>query len=212
MRDAQLPLVRRYAALRCAVGRYCPLRFHATWAYLAATACPFPDLRGDPAALLRALETLEASRALRLDEAGAFAARRRAEKAATAWTPRRVDEAHAPGPRRPSLTGPSRLGLVAAVANRHTAFRRSPFPDERFCRDDRVRQLTDLHARLDDCATSYLTNLGHMDAWTRDALAETITGIERLARTSTAPLHGDLLPWLRFANLIAHATAVPLDR
>ncbi|OIK05061.1 hypothetical protein [Streptomyces monashensis] len=98
------------------------------------------------------------------------------------------------------------------MANRHTAFRRSPFPDESLCRDDRGRQLTDLRARLDDCATSYLTNLGHVDAPARDALAETISGIERLVRPGRAPLNGDLLLWLRFANLVAYAATVPLGR
>lgn len=81
VRDEQLPLARRHTSLRCAVGQYCPLGFNATWAYLAATARPSPDLRKDPAALLRALETLEASRAVRLNEVDAFAVRRHAEKA-----------------------------------------------------------------------------------------------------------------------------------
>ncbi|MER6306419.1 hypothetical protein [Streptomyces sp. NPDC001657] len=44
-RDEQLPLARRHSALRRAVGQYCPLGFHATWAYLAAMAHPSPDLR-----------------------------------------------------------------------------------------------------------------------------------------------------------------------
>ncbi|MBX7547437.1 hypothetical protein ABZX95_15945 [Streptomyces sp. NPDC004232] len=160
--------------------------------------------------LLRALETLEAGRAVRLDEVDAFAARRHAEKAAGRRSPRRIDAAYWPGPRWPSRTAPSRLGLVAAVANRHTAFRRSPFPDESLCLDDQVQQLTDLNARLDGCATLYLTNLGRVDAPTRDALAETISGIERLIRPGWAPLNGDLLLRLRFADLVAYAAAVPL--
>ncbi|MDV9192970.1 hypothetical protein R6L23_32990, partial [Streptomyces sp. SR27] len=65
MRDEGLPPARRHRALRSAVSEYCPLGFHATWAYLGATARPSPDLRRDPAALLRALGTLEASRAVR---------------------------------------------------------------------------------------------------------------------------------------------------
>ena len=160
VRDEQLPLVRRHSALRCAVGHYCPLGFNATWAYVAATACPSPDLRGDPDALLRALETLETSRAVRLKELDAFAVRRHVEKAAGRRTPPRIDTAHMRGPRWPGEAAPSRLGLVAAVANGHTTFRRSPYPDESLYRDSQARQLADLHARLDNCAASYLTNLG----------------------------------------------------
>lgn len=210
VRDEQLPLARRHTSLRCAVGQYCPLGFNATWAYLAATARPSPDLRRDPAALLRALETLEASRAVRLNEVDAFAVRRHAEKAAGRRTPRRIDTPQMTGPRWPSETEPSRLGLIAAVANRHTTFQRFPFPDESLYRDNQAQQLADLHARLDSCATSYLTNLGHVDAPTRDALAETILRIESLIRPGYAPLNGHLLVWLRFANLVAYAAAAPL--
>jgi hypothetical protein len=49
-----------------------------------------------------------------------------------------------------------------------------------------------------------------VDAPAREALAETISGIERLVRPGWAPLNGDLLLWLRFANLVAYAAAVPL--
>ena len=53
-RGDEVHLGLRHAALRCAVGRYCPLGFNATWAYVAATAHPYPDLRRDRSALLRA--------------------------------------------------------------------------------------------------------------------------------------------------------------
>jgi hypothetical protein len=51
-----------------------------------------------------------------------------------------------------------------------------------------------------------------VDASARDSPAETISGIERLVRPDRAPLNGDLLPWLRFANLVAYAAAAPLGR
>lgn len=206
VRDEQLPLARRYTALRCAVGHYCPLGFHATWAYLSATACPSPDLRRDPSALPRALDTLEASRAVRLNELEAFAARRHAEKAAGRRTPQSTDTACRGKPRWPSDTAPSRLGLIAAVANHHTSFQRSPYPDETLSSDSQARQLADLHARLDVCASSYLSSLGHLDAPAREALADTIHGIRRHVRPGHAPLNGYLLAWLRFANLLAYAT------
>ncbi|QHC25730.1 hypothetical protein [Streptomyces sp. GS7] len=209
MRDEQLPLTRRHTALRCAVGHYCPLGFNATWAYLTATARPSPDLRRDPAALLRALQTLEDSRTLRLNEIDAIATRRHAEKAAGRRTPRPTDTTQLRGPHWPSETAPSRLGLVAAVADRHTDFRRLPYPDETLYRDSEAPQLAGLHSHLDAYATTYLTNLGHVEAPTRDSLAQTIRAIERLVRPSCTPLNGYLLMWLRFAHLVAYAAAAP---
>ncbi|MEU9124034.1 hypothetical protein AB0C96_29925 [Streptomyces sp. NPDC048506] len=210
MRNEQLPLARRHSALRCAVGHYCPLGFHATWAYLAATARPSPDLRRDPAALLRALETLEESRMVRLNELEAFAARRHAEKAAGRRTPLPTDTAHLRRPRWPGETAPSRLGLVAAVANRHSAFRRSAYPDATLSGDTQARRLADLHAHLDACASAYLTSLGRLNGPAQDELTDTIHGISRLTRPGYAPLNAYLLGWLRFANLLAYATGAHL--
>ncbi|WP_432586893.1 hypothetical protein ABVG11_14365 [Streptomyces sp. HD1123-B1] len=210
VRDEQLPIVRRHRALRCAVGHFCPLGFNATWAYLAATACPSPDLRRDPAALLRALSTLEASRAVRLNELEAFAARRLADKTAGRRTPQAADTDHLRRPRWPSETAPSRLGLIAAVANRHSAFRRSAYPDETLTSDTRTRQLADLHARLDACASAYLTSLGHLNRQAQDELTDTLHGISRLTRPGYAPLNTYLLGWLHFANLLAYAASADL--
>ncbi|MEV6397748.1 hypothetical protein AB0M39_23755 [Streptomyces sp. NPDC051907] len=200
-----MPVARRHTALRCAVGHYRPLGFNATWAYLAATACPAPDLRRDPAALLRALETLEASRAVQLYEREEFAARRRTEKAAGRRTPCAADAARLRGPRWPSETAPSRLGLIAAVADRHAAFRRSPYPDESLSYDAQVRQLADLHARLDACASSYLKALGRLDGPAAEELAATAQGILSLTRPGYAPLNMYLLSWLAFSDLLAYA-------
>ncbi|MEI5134046.1 hypothetical protein RB199_20030 [Streptomyces libani] len=208
--DEQLPLARRHTALRCAVGHYCPLGFNATWAYLAATACPSPDLRRDPAALLRALSTLEASRAVRLNELEAFATRRHAEKTAGRRTPQATDIHHLRRPCWPSESAPSRLGLIAAVANRHTAFRRSAYPDETLSSDTQTRQLADLHARLDACASAYLTSLGRLNGRAQDELTHTIHGISRLTRPGYAPLNTHLLSWLHFADLLAYATGAHL--
>ncbi|MGW3012681.1 hypothetical protein ACWC9R_28135 [Streptomyces sp. NPDC001219] len=213
MRDERLPLARRHSALRCAVGHYCPLGFNATWAYLAATACPSPDLRRDPAALLRALSTLEASRAAWLGELEAFAARRHAEKATGRRTPQAADTQRLRRPRWPGEAAPSRLGLIAAVANRHTAFRRSAYPDETLSSDTQARQLADLHARLDACASAYLTSLGRcLNGRAQDELTHTIHGISRLNRPGYAPLNTYLLSWLGFANLLAYAAGARLDR
>ncbi|WP_051797969.1 hypothetical protein [Streptomyces sp. NRRL S-337] len=210
VRDERLPIARRYSALRCAVGHYSPLGFHATWAYLAATAHPSPDLRRDPAAQLRALETLEESRTVQLNELAAFAVRRHTEKAAGRRTPQPTDTAHLRRPHWPGETAPSRLGLVAAVANRHSTFRHSAYPDETLSSDAQAQQLADLHARLDACASAYLTHLGRLNGPAQDELTDTIHGITHLTRPGYAPLNTYLLSWLRFANLLAYATAAHL--
>ncbi|MFD7813600.1 hypothetical protein ACFV6E_11725 [Streptomyces sp. NPDC059785] len=207
MRDERLPLLRRHAALRCAVGRYCPLGFNATWAYLTATAGPAPDLRRDPAALLRALDMLEESRAVHLTEVAEFAARRHLEKAAGRRSPHPSDTAALRGPRWPSTSPPSRLGLIAAVANGHAAFRQFPYPDETLSSDTRVRQLADLHAWLDASASAYLEALGRPASAAVAELTATIDAIDDLTAPGYAPLNGCLLPWLRFANLLAYAVA-----
>lgn len=211
VRDEQLPLARRHTALRSAVGRYCPLGFDATWAYLAATACPSPDLRTDPAAMIRALDALEASRAVRLAEVRALADHRLTEKAAGRRIPRAVDTAFLRLPSWPSDTAPSRLGLIAAVANRHASFQRRPFPDETLCDDTQAQQLVDLHARLDACARSYLRGLGRIDRPTHQALADAVNGIHHHVRPGYAPLNGYLLMWLRFAALLTYAAEASRD-
>ncbi|MDI3408044.1 hypothetical protein [Streptomyces cavernicola] len=205
VRDERLPLARRHTALRCAVGKYGPLGFNATWAYLAATACPAPDLRRDPVALLRALDTLEESREVRLAEGERFAARRRTEKAAGRRNPRASDVAALRGPRWPSAAPPSRLGLVAAVANRHAEFRRLPRPGEALSRTVQGCRLVDLHTRLDASGAAYLEALGLLDRPAAEQLAATVHGLHSLARAGHAPLSKHQFPWLRFADLLAYA-------
>ncbi|MFH9722609.1 hypothetical protein ACH4M4_06545 [Streptomyces sp. NPDC017254] len=219
MRDEEASPARRYRALRCAVSEYCPLGFHATWAYTAATAVPAPDLRRDTAALLRALDVLEASRAVRVAERASFAARRRAEKAAGLRTPRGAPVTPVWRPHWPAPTGtaPSRLGLVAAVADRHRAFRRLPPPDDGLVTDGlvtdgRAARLTELHGRLDACGAVYLTALGLPDDRTREELADTVSGIRGEVRPGHAALNHRLFQWLGFADLLGYAAAVPPAR
>ncbi|RSN67571.1 hypothetical protein [Actinomadura sp. WAC 06369] len=200
----------RHAALRCAVGRYCPLGFNATWAYVTAVARPLPDVRRDVPALLRALDVLEASRSVLLAETAAFAAVRRAEKAAGRRTPRPADLAAFATPRWPGRTAPSRLGLVAAVADRHRWFRGLPFPDASLAADERARDLADLRDRLGAAAGAYLAGLGDPDGAVRASAADALRGIDAFTRPGYAPLNAYVLPWRRFAALLAYA-AQPRD-
>ena len=196
VRDESLPFVRRRGELRCAVGRYCPLGFNATWAYLATLA---PDLRTEPAALPRALTVLEESRDVFLLQEREFAGRRRVEKAAGRRTPGGQDPAAFRGPCWPGTAPPSRLGLIAAVANRHTAFRSWPRPDATV----EAPRLAGLRARLDACAVAYLADLGRQGPEAAKELADTLDGIEALTRPGYAPLDH-----LRFGRLLAYAMSV----
>ncbi|MBE1531639.1 hypothetical protein [Actinomadura algeriensis] len=205
VRDEALDPRARHMALRCAVGRYGPLGFNATWAYVTAVARPLPDVRRDVPALVRALDVLEASRSVRLAEEAAFAAARRAEKAAGRRTPRAADAAALAGPRWPGRTPPSRLGLVAAVADRDRWFRGLPFPDESLLPDERFRDLAVLHDRLGAAAAAYLARLGDPDGEVRASAAEAARGIDAFVRPGYAPLNGFVLPWRRFAALLGYA-------
>lgn len=75
------------------MGCYHPLGFHGTWAYLSTAG----DLRNDEAALLRALEMLEASRVVWLTEMETFADRRRSEKSMHRRTPRQDESRYLRG-------------------------------------------------------------------------------------------------------------------
>ncbi|MFF1720408.1 hypothetical protein [Streptomyces sviceus] len=167
---------------------------------------PGPDLRRDPTALLRALGTLEESRVVHLAEMDGFAARRRLEKAAGRRSPRPSDTATLHSPRWPSSAPPSRPGLIAAVANRHSALQRIPPPDETLALDIQIRQLADLHARLECCGSSYLETLGRLDRSAAEELAEFVQGLDGLIRPGYSPVNLYLMPSLRFAKLLTYAT------
>ncbi|MFD7961491.1 hypothetical protein ACFV5J_11880 [Streptomyces zaomyceticus] len=225
VRDVGAPTARRHTALRRAVSEYCPLGFHATWAYVSATALPSPDLRRDSTALLRALGILEASRAVRIAEGASFAARRRVEKAAGLRTPRGAPVTRVWRPHWPTAAGtaPSRLGLVAAVADRHRAFGRLPRPDaipvtggpvtggpapDGLVAGGPAARLTELHGRLEACGTAYLTALGLPDEAARAELSDTVAGIRGEVRPGHAALNHRLFQWLGFADLLGYAGEV----
>ncbi|GAA2324652.1 hypothetical protein GCM10010149_92580 [Nonomuraea roseoviolacea subsp. roseoviolacea] len=88
VRDSGLPHRRRVSALRSCVQLYRPLGFNATLSYLESKAGSF---RSDEAALLRALDIIEASRAVRRAELRAYAARRREAKRQGRRSPRAED-------------------------------------------------------------------------------------------------------------------------
>jgi hypothetical protein len=77
VRNQSLRYGLRYTPLRCAVERYKPLGFKATWDYITARA---GDVRNDEAALLRALDILEGSWRAWHQELAEFARHRTEEK------------------------------------------------------------------------------------------------------------------------------------
>ncbi|WP_181412589.1 hypothetical protein [Streptomyces griseorubiginosus] len=96
------------------------------------------------------------------------------------------------------------------MAKRHSAFQHIPYPNETLSPDIEVRQLANLHARLDDCAASYLKALGRLDRRAAAELTDTVHGIRSLTRPGYSPLNMYLLQWLRFANLLTYATDASL--
>ncbi|MBO2451405.1 hypothetical protein J4573_30245 [Actinomadura barringtoniae] len=235
MRDEDLNDRLRYGALRCAVERYCPLGFHATWAYATTLARPLHDLRRDAPAMARALNVLEESRSVWLDEVDVFAAIRRTEKAAGRRSPRAADLDFFAVPRWPGRDAPSRLGLVAAVADRHRYFRTLPPPNAGLAgpgRSDAASSPPALHMPplaaglpLPDAGVvpgewleRCVTLRGVLDALAveylarvgaSDSLAERVGAVRgdlrELVRNGHRPVNVPVYPWVRFADLLAYA-------
>ncbi|MEW2352853.1 hypothetical protein [Spirillospora sp. NPDC029432] len=87
-RDPSLPHRKRVSMLRSCVQLYRPIGFHATLSFLEARAGRFQE---DEAALLRALDELEASRAVWHAELAAYDETRRAAKRRGIRSPRPRD-------------------------------------------------------------------------------------------------------------------------
>lgn len=109
-------------------------------------------------------------------------------------------------PHWPTETAPSRLGLVAAVANRRAAFLQGPPPDPALVPAARLEDLGELHARLDACAAAYLGALGRPDEATRDETAAIVAGLHRHLSLGP-PRWAPVLQWLRFADLLVYCAA-----
>ncbi|GHG78753.1 hypothetical protein [Streptomyces griseocarneus] len=170
VRDRGLPLVRRHRALRDAVGLYCPLGFHGTWAYLSTAG----DLRNDEKALLRALEMLEASRTVWIRETEAFAEHRRGEKTRHRRTPPRAQVRYVYGPRWPGPQG--KPAMLEEVRRLWTDFARAPFPS--IPREDKS-VLAELDTWLAGCISTYLANDGSLDAGRRRIVTERAPELRR---------------------------------
>ncbi|MFJ2753484.1 hypothetical protein [Streptomyces sp. NPDC087297] len=85
--DTALPPHRRLSALRTCLTGFSPYGFRATYHHLCRSAEIPQDLEQDPGALVRAVEELDAARALWLTEQAGWESRRRAQKGAGVRAP-----------------------------------------------------------------------------------------------------------------------------
>lgn len=149
---------------------YCPLGFHGTWSYLSTAG----DLRNDEAALLHALERLEASRTVWLREMESFADRRRACKARHRRTPRQAEVRYLLGWRWPGPDG--RQATVGEVGRLWEIHCRSPFPD---VPAGSRGALAELDTWLAGCVSAYLANNAELDADRRAVIEKCLPELRR---------------------------------
>ena len=170
VRDTSLPYGHRMVSLRSCVQLYRPIGFEATVSYLAYRAGPF---RQDEAALLRALELIEAGRAAWQAELSVYAAERREAKRRGSRTPR-------PGDRNPNAPeywyGAPREAALHAVGHWRVRLRRAG-------------RLTDeLSRAVDRLAAACLEAQGALDPGERGRLAACV---EELKQRMAPPAYRD---------------------
>ncbi|WP_371572543.1 hypothetical protein [Streptomyces sp. NBC_01314] len=203
VRDRDVPFVRRHRALRDAAGCYHPLGFDGTWAHLRTAG----DVRNDEAALLRALEMLEASRAVWLTEMESFANRRRSEKAMHRRTPRQEETRYLHGWRWP---GPqAKQAMLSEVDRLWAVHARAPFPDVPSVDKG---DLAELDTWLAGCISTYLANKGELDTDRRDILVTNLPELRRhVARLGYPQVHfagfDSFRRLLKMTELIVNDTA-----
>lgn len=192
VRNRDFPYGLRYSALRCAVSRYRPLGFHATWEFITLHAGG--DVRRDEAALLRALDLLEDSRRAQHADRAEFARRRTAEKLGHRRAPTEEEKAYLygwrwPGPDAHAAT----VQTVTALWEEHL---RVPYPE---------RSSAELDAAVAGIVWTYLEGGGRLHP-----------GHRRLLRECLAMPRGlKVVPYVqrlhKMACLVAH-DALPLIR
>ena len=160
-RDGDLPYWARYCALRCAVSRYCPIGFHATWSYLSTVG----DLKADEGALLRALEILETSRHVWLADMDTFATRRRAEKLLHRRSPTASERLRLYGFRWPGPDG--HQATIHAVELLWAGHRAAPFPETP---TEFKGDLVYLDSTIAGCVWTYVGRSGRATPGHRDIL------------------------------------------
>ncbi|MGS2643654.1 GNAT family N-acetyltransferase [Streptosporangium sp. LJ11] len=200
VRNQDLPYGLRYVSLRCAVERYMPVGYNATWDYLNSRA---GRLRKDETALLRALDILETSRKARLAEMAAFALRRTSEKrdrrTLSAGEYRYRHGWRWPGP-------DAHEAMHRTVQTLWTQHQRLPFPE--------VPSLVTLGSTVADCVQTYLRRRGALHPGHRDILRSCLADLRAVRFDHRSPVSEAFPCFLRLhkmAELMAH-DALPLVR
>jgi hypothetical protein len=170
VRDRDLPYGARYRALRCAVSRYCPIGFNATWSYLSTAG----NLKADEEALIRALDILEASRSARLAEMDAFAIRRRAEKRRHRRSPTKTDRLYLYGFRWPGPDGHE--ATLHAIGRLWAEHLREPFPETPA---ETKGDLVYLDSTIAGCVSTYLGRGGESGPGHKDILLNCLGDLRR---------------------------------
>ncbi|WP_433413105.1 N-acetyltransferase family protein [Microtetraspora malaysiensis] len=202
VRDRNLPYGARYSALRCAVERYMPLGFNATWAYITGRA---GNVRTDEAALICALDVLEVSRKARQAELAEFACRRGADKKQRHSRTVMEEEiryrygCHWPGPDAHEAT----LRTVTALWDEHT---RLPFPD---VPPAPKGGLVELDTSIAGVIWTYLQRKGNLHPDHRRLLRDCLADLRGLRLSF--PVSSGFFRLRKMAELIAH-DALPLIR
>ncbi|MQA97585.1 MAG: hypothetical protein GEV11_24245 [Streptosporangiales bacterium] len=185
---------RRHRALRSAVTGFCPLGFHATWDYIELRA---GRLRGDAAALVRALGVLETARDARLREAAEYERRRTAEKR----TQRVPDDTLDRLPWRwPGPDGHDAMYFTAEVL---WAERTQPFPEGLPPRGELALRVLQRHVLV--CLSGYFEQDGRLldrDRGTLRAALGELRAVVGFPRTYPAAF-AHFWPLLKLATIVA---------
>ncbi len=200
VRNQDLPHGLRYVSLRCAVERYMPVGYDATWDYLTSRA---GRVRKDETALLRALDILETSRKARLAEMAVFALRRTSEKR-DRRAPSADEHRYRHGWRWP---GPdAHEAMHRTVQTLWTRHQRLPFPE--------VPSLVTPGSTVADCVQTYLRRGGALHPGHRDILRSCLADLRAVRFDHCSPVSEAFPCFLRLhkmAELMAH-DALPLVR
>lgn len=206
-RDRDLPYRERYGALRCAVNRYCPIGFHATWSFLTTVG----NVKKDEEALARALDVLETSRDAWFAELDAFTARRRSEKQQHRRTPTASDRLRFQGYRWPGPDG--HAAMFRTVEQLWEAHRSEPFPEMPAGAEG---DLVSLEATIAGCISSYLNRGGEAGPGRSDVLLTCLAASRKELENLEFPRTGYHLAFRYFrrlhkiAELVLNDTSEPV--
>ena len=189
VRNEGLPHARRVSGLHSCVQKYHPLGFLATLSFLEHLAGPY---KKDPEALLRALDTLTASRDRWKQATENYATQRRQAKSRGERTPRPYDPNPSPAPDQ--WYGAAKHGALHALSFRQS---RGTLPA---ATDDVA---TDIHALV----TATLSSGGRLSPDDRALLIDLTAELRRRLRTRNNNARTEAWSLYQVTRFITTATA-----